>query len=45
MSKKKTAGGQKKNGNKNSTPEKIVLITAIVNLVTAILLLIEKLTS
>ncbi len=36
---------KKKNGNKNSTSEKIVLITAIVNLVTAILLMIEKLTS
>lgn len=46
LGKKKTNNGRNKNGNKNVSPEKtIILVTAIVNLVTAFLLLIEKFTS
>lgn len=43
MSKKKKRKPQNKSGNQNSTVQKVVLITAILNLLKALIEFIEKL--
>lgn len=44
MSKQKKPKGKKKSGNQNSTVQKVVLITAILNLLKALVDLIDRLT-